>query len=320
MVRALALSPSFTSLCGPYVGHELTRCLRTQEDSDSFRNKRGPRAPRARQDLEMTASGPMAQGPGGPRASTPSLCSTRRPRCRLADLSLLPSLPSSFSPLALSLGRPLPSLTFSSTTARAWGAGRPAGAGASGAAVMAASRAGTLNRMLDDDSDASDLEGGGGYGSDAPGGGGSGDEGAHVRRFKAVDLNDIGAEPGGGARDGEDEAVTPLTLPRDPKVLRTKIRRLQERKAERAKREGASCLLSPARSDLSLFSAARRTDSPSSLARAQLDTQPRRKASSSPSRPTTPSPPRPRPRPLRRPSAARPRPRRRASHRARRRA
>ncbi|GAA5852065.1 hypothetical protein JCM9279_005046 [Rhodotorula babjevae] len=159
------------------------------EDGDSFRNKRGPRAPRARQDLEMTASGPMAQGPGGPP--------------------------------------------------RAWGAGRPAGAGASGAAVMAASRAGTLNRMLDDDSDASDLEGGG-YGSDAGGcggGGGSGDEGAHVRRFKAVDLNDIGAEPGGGARDGEDEAVTPLTLPRDPKVLRTKIRRLQERKNERAKRE-----------------------------------------------------------------------------------
>lgn len=106
---------------------------------------------------------------------------------------------------------------------------------------MAASRAGTLNRMLDDDSDASDLE------VDDAGAGGSGGEGeggAPVRRFKAVDLNDIGAEPGGA---GEDEAVTPLTLPRDPKVLRTKIRRLQERKAERLKREGESSSSSSSR-------------------------------------------------------------------------
>ncbi|BGP41444.1 hypothetical protein JCM10449v2_005425 [Rhodotorula kratochvilovae] len=142
------------------------------KDGDSFR-KRGPRAPRARQELEMTASGPMAQGPGGPP--------------------------------------------------RAWGA-RPS-AGASGAAVMAASRAGTLNRMLDDDEDASDLE----VDDDPLDGDGGG------VRFKAVDLNDIGGETGAGA-DG-DEAMTPLTLPRDPKVLRTKIRRLQERKVERLKKE-----------------------------------------------------------------------------------
>ncbi|GAA5904777.1 hypothetical protein JCM8208_001351 [Rhodotorula glutinis] len=191
--RAQATGPGASAGARPKFKPNMRRSLKVQdddddedvkmEDGDSFRNKRGPRAPRARQDLEMTASGPMAQGPGGPP--------------------------------------------------RAWGAGRPQGAGASGAAVMAASRAGTLNRMLDDDSDASDLEGGGGSG----GSGGSGDEGAHVRRFKAVDLNDIGGDQGAGARDGEDEAVTPLTLPRDPKVLRTKIRRLQERKAERVKRE-----------------------------------------------------------------------------------
>ncbi|GAA5821158.1 hypothetical protein JCM3770_005697 [Rhodotorula araucariae] len=143
-----------------------------EEDGDSFRNRRGPRAPRTRQELEMTASGPMAQGPGGPP--------------------------------------------------RAWGARPPAGA--SGAAVMAASRAGTLNRMLDDDEDASDLEV-----DDDP------LDGDGAVRFKAVDLNDIGAEAAGGA-DG-DEAMTPLTLPRDPKVLRTKIRRLQERKVERLKKE-----------------------------------------------------------------------------------
>ena len=93
---------------------------------------------------------------------------------------------------------------------------------------MAASRAGTLNRMLDDDEDASDLE----VDDDPLDGDGGG------VRFKAVDLNDIGGETGAGA-DG-DEAMTPLTLPRDPKVLRTKIRRLQERKIERLKKEGAS--------------------------------------------------------------------------------
>ncbi|GAA6021641.1 hypothetical protein JCM10207_008094 [Rhodosporidiobolus poonsookiae] len=137
------------------------------EDADDYRKKRGPRPARApRQELEMTASGPMAQGPGGPP--------------------------------------------------RAWGA-RPAGA--SGAAVMAASRAGTLNRMLDDDSDASDLE---------VDGDGATEEGGV--RFKAVDLNDIGLE-------GGEEGLPPMVLPRDPKVLRTKIKRLQERKQERLKKE-----------------------------------------------------------------------------------
>ncbi|GAA5906211.1 hypothetical protein JCM6882_006077 [Rhodosporidiobolus microsporus] len=143
------------------------------EDGDNWRNKRGPRGPpRQRQELEMTASGPMAQGPGGPP--------------------------------------------------RAWGA-KPA-AGASGAAVMAASRAGTLNRMLDDDSDASDLE------VDAD----PFDEEGGVR-FKAVDLNDIGLSAVGA--NGEEEGVAPLVLPRDPKVTRTKIKRLKERKVERMKKE-----------------------------------------------------------------------------------
>ncbi|GEM08744.1 hypothetical protein Rt10032_c06g2761 [Rhodotorula toruloides] len=144
------------------------------EDGDSnWRNKRGPRPPpRARQELQMTASGPMAQGPGGPP--------------------------------------------------KTWSA-RPT-AGASGAAVMAASRAGTLNQMLDDDEDASDLEV-----DDDPY-----DEGGGLR-FKAVDLNDIGAAE---KKEGDD-GMAPLTLPRDPKVLRTKIRRLQERKQERLKKEAA---------------------------------------------------------------------------------
>ncbi|GAA5843990.1 hypothetical protein JCM11251_005935 [Rhodosporidiobolus azoricus] len=143
------------------------------EDGDNWRNKRGPRGPpRARQELEMTASGPMAQGPGGPP--------------------------------------------------RAWGA-KPTG-GASGAAVMAASRAGTLGRMLDDDSDASDLE------VDAD----PYDTEGGVR-FKAVDLNDIGLSAIGP--NGEEEGVAPLVLPTDPKVTRTKIKRLKERKVERAKKE-----------------------------------------------------------------------------------
>ncbi|GAA5870840.1 hypothetical protein JCM8547_001721 [Rhodosporidiobolus lusitaniae] len=141
------------------------------EDADDWRNrKKGPRAPRQRVEMEMTASGPMAQGPGGPP--------------------------------------------------RAWGP-KPT-SGASGAAVMAASRAGTLNRMLDDDSDASDLEV-----DEDP----FAEEGGV--RFKAIDLNDIGTAP------GEEEEMTPLVLPRDPKVLRTKIKRMKERKGERAKREAA---------------------------------------------------------------------------------
>jgi hypothetical protein len=88
---------------------------------------------------------------------------------------------------------------------------------------MAASRAGTLNQMLDDDEDASDLEV-----DDDPY-----DEAGGLR-FKAVDLNDIGSAE---KREGDD-GMAPLTLPRDPKVLRTKIRRLQERKQERLKKEG----------------------------------------------------------------------------------
>lgn len=109
----------------------------------------------------------------------------------------------------------------SSPPARGW-TKAGGGAGASGAAVMAASRAGTLNRMLDDDSDASDLE------VDAD----PFDQEGGVR-FKAIDLNDIGQAP------GEEDEMTPLVLPRDPKVLRTKIKRLKERKGARAKREGA---------------------------------------------------------------------------------
>jgi hypothetical protein len=91
---------------------------------------------------------------------------------------------------------------------------------------MAASREGTLNAQLNQDEDASDLEGG----DDSDGGG---------RRIKirATDLNDIGLSDGGS--DEEDgKGVPPLVLPRDPKVLRTKIRRLQERKTERLKKEG----------------------------------------------------------------------------------
>jgi hypothetical protein len=138
----------------------------------------------------------MAQGPGGPRT-----------------LLLFPS--------RFSFRRIDVLLRLSSSKARGWG-GRAGGAGASGAAVMAASRAGTLNRMLDDDSDASDLE------VDAD----PFDQEGGVR-FKAIDLNDIGTAP------GEEEEMTPLVLPRDPKVLRTKIKRLKERKGARAKREGA---------------------------------------------------------------------------------
>ncbi|GAA5983417.1 hypothetical protein JCM11641_007842 [Rhodosporidiobolus odoratus] len=145
--------------------------VKMEDGENNFRRNRGPRPPRApRQELEMTASGPMAQGPGGPP--------------------------------------------------RAWGP--KTGAGASGAAVMAASRAGTLGQMLDDDSDASDLE------VDAD----PFDEEGGVR-FKAVDLNDIGT----GA--GEEEGMGPLVLPRDPKVLKTKIKRLKERKAQRASKEAS---------------------------------------------------------------------------------
>ncbi|GAA5987556.1 hypothetical protein JCM10908_002006 [Rhodotorula pacifica] len=140
------------------------------EDGNGYRGKRPPRAPRPRQELEMTASGPMAQGPGGPP--------------------------------------------------KAWGA-RPAPGGSSGAAVMAASRAGTLNQMLDADSDASDLEV-----DDDPL-----DETSGALRFKAVDLNDI------GSAQADETTLPPLTLPRDPKVVRTKIRRLQARKTERLKKE-----------------------------------------------------------------------------------
>lgn len=140
-------------------------------EDDSWK-KRGPRPARPRQELEMTASGPMAQGPGG--------------------------------------------------APRTWGA-RPATA--SGAAVMAASREGTLNAQLNQDEDASDLEGG----EDSDGG-------SRRIKIRATDLNDIGLSDGGS--DGENgKGVPPLVLPRDPKVLRTKIRRLQERKTERLKKE-----------------------------------------------------------------------------------
>ncbi|GAA5907531.1 DNA-directed RNA polymerase III subunit RPC4 [Sporobolomyces salmoneus] len=142
-------------------------------EDDAAWKKRGPRPARTRQELEMTASGPMAQGPGG--------------------------------------------------APRTWGA-RPATA--SGAAVMAASREGTLNAQLNQDEDASDLEGG----DDSDGG-------AERRmKIRATDLNDIGLSDG-ASDDGEGRGVPPLVLPRDPKVLRTKIRRLQERKTERLKKE-----------------------------------------------------------------------------------
>ena len=117
------------------------------------------------------------------------------------------------------------SLDANNHAARAWGA-RPAAGGSSGAAVMAASRAGTLNQMLDADSDASDLEV-----DDDP----LLDEGSGALRFKAVDLNDIGT-----VTSPDDTTLPPLTLPRDPKVVRTKIRRLQARKTERLKKEGES--------------------------------------------------------------------------------
>ncbi|GAA5871948.1 hypothetical protein JCM1840_004753 [Sporobolomyces johnsonii] len=145
------------------------------EDADGWK-KRGPRPPRQRQELEMTASGPMAQGPGG--------------------------------------------------APRAWGA-RPAMA--SGAAVMAASRDGTLNAALADDEDASDLD----AEADPDD---SGDDGTNTRRrrIRATDLNDIGLGEGEGS---EGEGLAPLVLPRDPKVLRTKVRRLRERKVERLKKE-----------------------------------------------------------------------------------
>ncbi|GAA6019134.1 hypothetical protein JCM11491_002859 [Sporobolomyces phaffii] len=134
--------------------------------------KRGPRPARPRQELEMTASGPMAQGPGG--------------------------------------------------APRTWGA---RAATASGAAVMAASREGTLNAQLNQDEDASDLEGG----DDSDGG-------ARRLKIRATDLNDIGLSDG-PSDDEQAKGVAPLVLPRDPKVLRTKIRRLQERKTERLKKE-----------------------------------------------------------------------------------
>ncbi|GAA6064563.1 hypothetical protein JCM10212_006209 [Sporobolomyces blumeae] len=147
-----------------------------KEEEESDWKKRGPRAPRPRQDLEMTASGPMAQGPGG--------------------------------------------------APRTWGA---RAATASGAAVMAASREGTLNAQLNQDEDASDLEG---YDSE------TGE--SRRTRIRATDLNDIGLSDDGGSEDEDGnvrKGVPPLVLPRDPKVLRTKIRRLQERKTERLKKE-----------------------------------------------------------------------------------
>ncbi|GAA5933443.1 DNA-directed RNA polymerase III subunit C53 [Sporobolomyces koalae] len=142
-------------------------------EDDAGWKKRGPRPVRPRVELEMTASGPMAQGPGG--------------------------------------------------APRTWGART---ATASGAAVMAASREGTLNAQLNQDEDASDLEGGD---DDSDGG-------ARRMKIRATDLNDIGLSDG-GSDDEERKGVPPLVLPRDPKVLRTKIRRLQERKTERLKKE-----------------------------------------------------------------------------------
>ncbi|GAA5873934.1 hypothetical protein JCM16303_002634 [Sporobolomyces ruberrimus] len=142
--------------------------------------KRGPRPPRARQELEMTASGPMAQGPGA--------------------------------------------------APRAWGA---RAATASGAAAMAASREGTLNAQLNQDEDASDLEGG----DDSDGG-------SRRMKIRATDLNDIGLSDG-PSDDEEGKGVPPLVLPRDPKVLRTKIRRLQERKTERLKKEALKASSDP---------------------------------------------------------------------------
>lgn len=58
-------------------------------------------------------------------------------------------------------------------------------------------------------------------------------------RIRATDLNDIGLSDG-GSDDEEGKGVPPLVLPRDPKVLITKIRRLQDRKTERLKKEGKS--------------------------------------------------------------------------------
>jgi len=96
---------------------------------------------------------------------------------------------------------------------------------------MAASREGTLNAQLNQDEDASDLEG---AEDDSDSGGGG-----RRMRIRATDLNDIGLSDG-GSDDEEGKGVPPLVLPRDPKVLRTKIRRLQERKTERLKKEGES--------------------------------------------------------------------------------
>lgn len=185
-----------------------------QEDGNHFRGKRPPRAPRPRQELEMTASGPMAQGPGGPRTCLIYLV----PCFPASQFLATDSTSACLSPWSTSLDA-------NNHAARAWGA-RPAAGGSSGAAVMAASRAGTLNQMLDADSDASDLEV-----DDDP----LLDEGSGALRFKAVDLNDIGT-----VTSPDDTTLPPLTLPRDPKVVRTKIRRLQARKTERLKKEGES--------------------------------------------------------------------------------
>ncbi|KWU41539.1 hypothetical protein RHOSPDRAFT_27557 [Rhodotorula sp. JG-1b] len=191
-----------------------------QEDGNNFRGKRPPRAPRPRQELEMTASGPMAQGPGGPPTDSTSAC---------------------LSPWSTSLDA-------NNHAARAWGA-RPAAGGSSGAAVMAASRAGTLNQMLDADSDASDLEV-----DDDP----LLDEGSGALRFKAVDLNDIGT-----VTSPDDTTLPPLTLPRDPKVQHdSNAWTLLTAAREKAKSEGALAGVKPEPGDESMPTSATATPAP----------------------------------------------------------
>ncbi|ORY69156.1 RNA polymerase III RPC4-domain-containing protein [Leucosporidium creatinivorum] len=149
-----------------------TRVVQDDEDydddvkmEDDFKSKRAPRPRAPRVEMEMTATGPMAQGPGG--------------------------APKGFG-----------ARTFQ---------------GAAGAGVMNASREGRLRGQYEEqlyDPDASDYEG-----SDAGDGGGL--------RIMAQELDLI----------GDEDEMAPITLPRDPSIIKAAEERRKKRQDKRIKDE-----------------------------------------------------------------------------------
>lgn len=163
---------------------DLAYCLQ----EDDFKSKRPPRPRAPRVEMEMTATGPMAQGPGGIRES-------------LSDSLSMLRLPDGF--------------TLDNT---AKGFGARTFQGAAGAGVMNASREGRLRGQYEEqlyDPDASDYEG-----SDAGDGGGL--------RIMAQELDLI----------GDEDEMAPITLPRDPSLVKAAEERRKQRQDKRIKDEG----------------------------------------------------------------------------------